>query len=130
MASIEFDIARRLSDRRGGQKAGIMERVATVATAVGLAVIIITLSVVIGFKQELGALIAGVQSDIVVTAPQSRGVVSVVGVERNEDVEALLSGDGVARFSPFTSKEGVLKSDDNIVGVLLKGVDTLYNSSF
>lgn len=130
MASIEFDIARRLSDRRGGQKAGIMERVATVATAVGLAVIIITLSVVIGFKQELGALIAGVQSDIVVTAPQSRGVVSAVGVERNEDVEALLSGDGVARFSPFTSKEGVLKSDDNIVGVLLKGVDTLYNSSF
>ena len=34
MAKVEFDIARRLSDRRGGAKAGIMERVATIATAV------------------------------------------------------------------------------------------------
>lgn len=130
MANIEFDIARRLSDRRGGAKAGIMERVATVATAVGLAVIIITLSVVIGFKQELGALIAGVQSDIVVTAPQSRGVVSSVGLERHEELERILACEGVERMSPFTSKEGVLKSDDNIVGVLLKGVDTLYDSNF
>lgn len=130
MASIEFDIARRLSDRRGGAKAGVMERVATVATAVGLAVILLTLSVVIGFKQELGALISGVQSDVVVTAPQSRGVVSAVGLERCDELESLLKGDMVQRYSPFTSKEGVLKNDDNITGVLLKGVDTLYDSRF
>lgn len=128
--SIEFDIARRLSDRRAGEKAGIMERVATIATAVGLAVIVITLSVVIGFKQELGALIAGVQSDVVVTAPQSRGVVSAVGVERSAELEMLLHDESVKRCSPFTSKEGVLKNEDNIVGVLLKGVDTLYDSRF
>lgn len=130
MAKVEFDIARRLSDRRGGVKAGIMERVATIATAVSLAVIVVTLSVVIGFKQELAALISGVQSDVVVTAPQSRGVVSAVGLERNADLEILFANERVERFSPFTSKEGVLKSDDNIVGVLLKGVDTLYDSSF
>ena len=128
--NIEFDIARRLSDRRGGQKAGIMERVATIATAVGLAVIIITLSVVVGFKQNLGALISGVSSDIVVTAPQSRGVVSAVGLERNSELEGLLQSDDIMRSTPFTSKEGVLKSEDNIVGVLLKGVDTLYDDSF
>lgn len=128
--NIEFDIARRLSDRRGGAKAGIMERVATIATAVGLAVIIVTLSVVIGFKQNLGALISGVSSDIVVTAPQSRGVVSAVGLERSAELESLFESDDIIQCSSFTSKEGVLKSDDNIVGVLLKGVDTLYDSSF
>lgn len=128
--NIEFDIARRLSDRRGGAKAGIMERVATIATAVGLAVIIVTLSVVIGFKQNLGALISGVSSDIVVTAPQSRGVVSAVGLERSVELESLFESDDIIQCSSFTSKEGVLKSDDNIVGVLLKGVDTLYDSNF
>ena len=75
-------------------------------------------------------MISGVQSDVVVTAPQSRGVVSAVGLERNADLEILFANERVERFSPFTSKEGVLKSDDNIVGVLLKGVDTLYDSSF
>ena len=63
----EFNIARRLSDRRGGARAGVMERVATVATALSLAVIIITLSVVVGFKAELARMLSGSTSDIVVT---------------------------------------------------------------
>lgn len=36
----------------------------------------------------------------------------------------------IERKSRFTTKEGVLKSDDNIVGILLKGVDSLYNTHF
>ena len=55
----EFYIARRLSSRRDGGKAGVMERVATIATAVSLAVVIVPLSVVIGFKEELNAKISG-----------------------------------------------------------------------
>jgi lipoprotein-releasing system permease protein len=36
----------------------------------------------------------------------------------------------VERYSVYRSKEGVLKSDENIVGVMLKGVDSLYNLDF
>ena len=45
----EFYIAKRLSSRREGAKAGIMERIATIATALSVAVVIVTLSVVVGF---------------------------------------------------------------------------------
>lgn len=107
-----------------------MERVATIATAVSTAVIIITLSVVVGFKHDLGELLSGAGADITVTAPQSGGVVSGVGIERRAEVEALLGSGDIAHFSPYTAKEGVLKSDDNICGVLLKGVDTLYRTAF
>ena len=107
-----------------------MERVAVVATAVSLAVIIITLSVVIGFKQDLQQLISGATADVTITAPQSGGVVSSVGVPRCDAVEALLRDERIERKSCFTTKEGVLKSDDNIVGILLKGVDSLYNTDF
>ena len=107
-----------------------MERVATIATAVSLAVIVVTLSVVVGFKQELGVLISSSISDVVVTAPQSHGVVSGVGVGRNDLIESIFVDERVERVSPFTTKEGVIKSQDNIVGVLLKGVDTLYNTDF
>lgn len=107
-----------------------MERVAVVATSVSLAVIIITLSVVVGFKQDLRELISGATADIAVTAPQSGGVVSSVGVPRSEAVDNLLTDERIERRSCFTTKEGVLKSDDNIVGILLKGVDSLYNTSF
>lgn len=101
-----------------------------VATAVSIAVIIITLSVVIGFKQDLQQLISGAMADVAITAPQSGGVVSSVGVPRCDEVDALLSDSRIERKSCFTTKEGVLKSDDNIVGILLKGVDSLYNTDF
>jgi lipoprotein-releasing system permease protein len=107
-----------------------MERVATIATAVSLAVVIITLSVVIGFKEELDAKISGTVSDVVITAPESRGVVSSSAIERSEAIEAFLADERVERYSVYRSKEGVVKSDDNIVGVLLKGVDSLYNMDF
>ena len=107
-----------------------MERVAVVATAVSIAVILITLSVVVGFKQNLRELISGAAADITITAPQSHGIVSSVGLEECEALDSLLMDGRIVRKSRFTNKEGVLKSDDNIVGVLLKGVDSLYDSSF
>ena len=128
---VEFDIARRFSERRGGIRTGIMERVAVVATAVSLAVIVITISVVFGFKQGLDTMLSGATSDIVVTSPQSRGTLSSIGVERSEALENLFACDAdIERYTPYTAKEGVLKSDDNIVGVVLKGVDMLYDTSF
>lgn len=107
-----------------------MERVATIATAVSLAVVIVTLSVVVGFKEELNAKISGSVSDVVITAPESRGVVSSKAIERCDAIESLLDDERVERYSVYRSKEGVLKSEDNIVGVLLKGVDSLYDLDF
>lgn len=126
----EFYIARRLSNRRDGNKAGVMERVATIATAVSLAVVIVTLSVVVGFKEELNAKISGSVSNVVITAPESRGVVSSRAIKRNETIEQLLADERIERYSVYRSKEGVVKSDENIVGVLLKGIDSLYNLDF
>lgn len=107
-----------------------MERVATIATAVSLAVVIITLSVVVGFKEELDAKISSSVSDVVITAPESCGVASSVAIERSAAIEALLDDRRVERYSVYRAKEGVFKSNDNIVGVMLKGVDSLYNADF
>ena len=126
----EFYIAKRLSERRGGAKAGVMEHVATIATAVSLCVVIVTLSVVVGFKEELNTMISGAVSDIVITAPESRGTVSSIAIERGTAIENILDDERVERYSTYRAKEGVLKSDDNIVGVMLKGIDTLYNTDF
>ena len=128
--SNEFYIAKRLSSRKHGERAGIMERVATIATAISLTVIIITLSVVVGFKQSVDDLLRGASADIVVTAPQSMGTLSPVLLERNENLTAVLDRGEVVRFSPYLAKEGVIKSDENIVGVVLKGVDSLYDLRF
>ncbi len=128
--SVEFDIARRLSSRKAGNKAGVMERVATIATGVSIAVIIITLSVVIGFKHDLRSLLSGATADITVTAPQSGGVVSGRRIANSAAMAVVMQRQDIVRISAYTAKEGVLKSDENILGVLLKGVDSSFNSTF
>ena len=127
---VELDIARRLSSRKSGLRAGIMERVATIATTISLAVIIVTLSVVAGFKQNIDELLTGASADIVVTAPESRGVVSSAVVPKCEELERVFNHDMVESYSSYLAKLAVDKSDDNIVGVMLKGVDSLYNMNF
>ena len=107
-----------------------MERVATIATAISLAVIIVTLSVVAGFKQNIDELLTGASADIVVTAPESRGVVSSAVLPKGEQIERLFQHDMVDNYSSYLAKLAVVKSDDNIVGVMLKGVDSLYNMKF
>lgn len=107
-----------------------MERVATVATAVSLVVIIVTLSVVVGFKRELRGMLSAAVADIVVTSPQSGGLVSPIGLERTPLIEEIVHREEVTHLSTYTAKEGVVKSADNIVGVLLKGIDAEYDLSF
>ena len=128
--SVEFNIARRLSSRRNGHRAGIMERVATIATTISIAVIIVTLSVVMGFKQNIDELLTGASADIVVTAPESRGVVSSAVIPLTDDIEDIFHREEVESYSPYLAKLAVIKSDENIVGVMLKGVDSLYNMKF
>lgn len=127
---IEFNIAHRLSSRRYGLRAGVMERVASIATTISVAVIIVTLSVVDGFKVNIDNLLSGAASDIMVTAPDSRGVVSASTIKHSSQITDIFERCGVVRYSPYLAKEGVIKSDDNILGVLLKGVDSLYDCSF
>ncbi len=128
--SNEFYIAKRLSSRKHGERAGVMERVATIATAISLMVIVVTLSVVVGFKESVDAMLSGASADVVVTAPQSMGTLSPVLLERSDELVELLDDEPVVRYSPYLAKEGVIKSDDNIIGVVLKGVDSLYNFTF
>lgn len=129
--SVEYDIARRLSSRKDGGRAGIMERVATIATAISLMVIIVALSVVVGFKRDVNTLLSSAASDIIITAPQSMGTVSEQRIERTANLEGLLNNNpNIERYSPYIAKEGVIKSEENMAGVLLKGVDASYDISF
>lgn len=128
--NLEFNIARRLSSRRNGHRAGVMERVATIATTISLAVIIVTLSVVDGFKHNIDSLLTGASADIIVTAPESRGVVSSAVIPKGEAIESIITDDRVEGYSSYLAKLAVIKSDENIIGVMLKGVDSLYNMEF
>ncbi|MCI7580529.1 MAG: ABC transporter permease, partial [Prevotella sp.] len=102
------------------------------SVAVSLAVMIITVGVVRGFQREIRATLSGFASHITLLNPlsfynpEAAPIVIDEGVER--DVRACLPPG--SRFARFSTKSGILKTDDAYAAITLKGIGTDYDTAF
>lgn len=126
-------VARRIYRSKEGNKEVSKPAVliATWGIAVGLAVMIVSVAVVIGFKHEVRDKVVGLGSDITVTnfdAQKSYETVPVVAGDSLLDV--LRSTDGVKHVQRYSTKPGMIMTDDNFLGMVLKGVSQEYDWTF
>lgn len=105
--------------------------IATAGVAIGLAVMIIALAVTEGFKSEIRDKISGFGSHIQITDYNNNDTYETNPVRfAPELTEQIKSLDGVRSASYFCTKPGILKTDDDFKGVVLKGVDCSYDWEF
>ena len=105
--------------------------IATWGIAIGLAVMIVAVAVVIGFKHEVRDKVVGLGSDIAITnfdAQKSYETVPVVAGDSLLNV--LRSTEGVKHVQRYSTKPGMIMTDDNFLGMVLKGVASEYDWSF
>ena len=124
--SAELFIARRTARSRGNGRDGrgtLMERIAVVSVALSVAVMIVALAVIVGFKREISERLAGLGSHIVVTAVGSDPS-SPLPVTRSDAAErALAAMQGVKSVRAYDARGGVVKSEHAMQGILLKGIE-------
>ena len=99
--------------------------------AIGLAVMIVSLCVVCGFKDEISAKVIGFGSDVQVlnvTASQEYDLPPIVASDSLRKV--VESVDGVDHVQRFSLKIGMLKTEEDFRGMTLKGVGEEYDMSF
>lgn len=107
-----------------------MERIAIIAVGLSLAVMIISVAVVMGFKTQISERMSGLSAHVTVMAVGS-DMLSPRIVERDSVMEhAMMQIDGIAAISPFVSRGGVIRSDNGIQGIMLKGIEGGYQGSF
>lgn len=129
-----FFIAQRFFRNIGADKKSASNPTITIATAgvaVGLAVMILTISVITGFKREVSSKVNGFASDIEVL--DYRSLSSPEGFPINADstfVAGVKKLPGVARVDKVSQKMGILKTDDEFQGVTFKGIDAGYDTTF
>lgn len=127
---VEYLLAGRMRISRDGS-AAIMQRVATIGIAVSLAVMIISAAVVSGFKSEITSKVEAFVSHYEVVAAGNRSGFEKIGISKNEPFIPLLEASGLVHsIKPFALKAGVMSLEGAIEGVMLKGVDSLYDTSF
>lgn len=128
-------IARRIySDHIGDQqkvsKPAI--RIAVAGVAIGLAVMIISVCVVLGFKHTIRDKVVGFGSHIQVAnfyTLQSSAIDQPVAIG-DSMMNVLKRTDGVKHVQRFAMKQGILKTDNDFLGVLFKGVGPEFDSTF
>ena len=128
-------IARRIySDHIGDQqkvsKPAI--RIAVAGVAIGLAVMIISVCVVLGFKHTIRDKVVGFGSHIQVAnfyTLQSSAIDQPV-VIGDSMMNVLKKTEGVKHVQRFAMKQGILKTDNDFLGVMFKGVGPEFDSTF
>ena len=128
-------IARRIySDHIGDQqkvsKPAI--RIAVAGVAIGLAVMIISVCVVLGFKHTIRDKVVGFGSHIQVAnfyTLQSSAIDQPVAIG-DSMMNVLKRTDGVKHVQRFAMTQGILKTDNDFLGVMFKGVGPEFDSTF
>ncbi len=129
--NLAFFIARRTARPLPGERPGVMERIAVLSVALSVGVMILALAVMMGFKREVTRRITGFVAHATLSDVRSVGALDSRSVRRSSYLESLVRGtDGFRSMAPYALRGGIVRTDEGVEGVLLKGVDGDYDWSF
>ena len=124
-------IARRMAHTSSEQKPGVMERIALFSVGLSVVVMLLSLAVMMGFKQEVSRKMTGLAAHVTLT--DIRGIEGLDSrpMRRSDYLDSLIRHtEGFHSMAPYALKGGIIRTAEAVEGVLLKGVDATYDWSF
>ena len=129
--NLEYFLARRIATQTGGRKNNVMVRIATLSVAIGIAVMIISLSVIFGFKREIAAKLSGFGSHVQIVNLDGNVSYETVPISKNQPfLSQIRSVRNFSGIHPYAVTIGIPRGERAMQGVVLKGVDSTYDWSF
>ena len=129
--NIELFLAQRLNNQTSSRFSRPIIRVATLAIALSVAVMIIATSVVKGFQKEIRDKVIGFGSHIQITHFADGNSYDSQKVSKTDSLKISLEViEGITHIQNFATKPGIIKTKEEIQGVVLKGVGSDFNPSF
>ena len=131
--NVPYFLARRIYADNDNQKKVSRPAVciAIIGVAVGLAVMIVSVCVVLGFKHAIRDKVVGFGSHIQVAefSMLQQGTDSPIEVD-DSVMNVLQHIEGVKHVQRFAMKQGILKTDSDFLGVAFKGVGPEFDATF
>ena len=129
----ELFIARKLFFDKSNKKylSHKIIRIALFGIALGLAVMIISVAVVTGFKKEIRDKVVGFGSHIQIINFDSNNSYETKPISKNQAfLPEIKNINGINRIEVYATKPGMIKTDEYLQGVVFKGVDNDYDWNF
>ncbi len=130
---VEFFIAKRIHfDKKGNKQISRPAvRIAVAGIALGLAVMILAVSIVIGFKREVRAKVVGFGSHIQVSNFDDNFSYETQPITVSDSLlKAISSNPDILHAERYSTKPGIIKTNTDFLGIVIKGVDKDYDFSF
>lgn len=106
-------------------------RLAVVGISLGMMVMILSVGIVVGFQQEIEAKVNGFAAQLQIVNYDSNQSYQTEKVDRNQPfLKELKNLPTVKHVEEFATKPGMIKTDNDIQGVVLKGIGPDFDWSF
>ncbi len=132
--SSELFIARRIykgDNKNNKQVSSPAVKIAIAGIALGLAVMIVAVCIIIGFKNEIRGKVIGFGSHIQITTFESNVSYEHSPIAVSDTLLNILnSNPEISHIQEFITKPGIIKTDDDFMGVVLKGVSESHSWDF
>lgn len=127
----EFFIAKRIVSKSKGNFSRPVVRIAIIAIALGFSVMFISVSILRGFQKEIREKVIGFGGHIQIARFTENSTFEPQAVEKEQAfLNVLLKTPGIRHIQVYGIKAGIIKTRDQIQGVVLKGVDKDFDWTF
>ena len=136
-------IARRFMPRKGGGFSGPLTSVAVVGIAMGVVVMVMAVSILLGFRGEITGKVVGFGSHITVhnygeeyigqetaLGAASQDVTAATAIQVDSLRRMIERVPGVRQVQAYATKGGMVKTGDQIYGILFRGIEGGGDTSF
>jgi lipoprotein-releasing system permease protein len=131
--NLPYFIAQRLIKGRteGNSFSRPINVIAVIGIAIGLTVMILAVSILTGFKQQIREKVVGFGGNIQIVNFDSNLSFETAPVSQNQDfVKKVKDIPGVKHIQVFATKAGIITTGDEIQGVFLKGIGSDFDWSY
>lgn len=105
--------------------------IAGISVAVSVMVMVLAISISDGFKKEIKEKAAGFSGELLLHSPGTESTTNLFPISSNlsflDEIKDLRE---VSSIHPYAYRSAIIKSEDQIQGVLIKGVDSEFNWDF
>ncbi len=129
--NLSLYISRHISSKDKENFSGPAVRIAIISISLGLAVMIISMAVLSGFQGHIRSKVTGFAADITIDNFDENSSYEKTPVSINQTFyPSIQNEDGIKHIQIFALKAGIIKTEDQIQGVVLKGIGPDYDWKF
>ena len=129
---LELFIAHRLLNGSKSRAVSVpIVKIAVAGIALGVCVMLLSVFIILGFKNEITTKLSGFTAHLNMTAYENNESYTGNEIEVSDSlVGEVRRLPGVVQAYTYVTKPAILKSKEEIHGVILKGMDTSYRPDF